>query len=176
MQRTRIRTEKARMEGDHKVLLSQRAHLKAELENPLTENCPTCGQLLPEDKRHALLAEWEEKEKQSKEISEKIHALANQIMAKEGELRAIVDPANPVPPTLPPYDGAELGRIKAALGQIDITVARTTMSTAAKAETEIAALQSQIATLEADADALSTKAGQLRDQLDPKSAKTIRMR
>jgi exonuclease SbcC len=167
VQRTRIRTEKARLEGDHRVLLSQGETLQEELAQPLTDECPECGA----GKEHwhkDLNAGRAEKDAQLKAIRKKIHTLGNQIMAKEAELIVIKDPANPTPPKLPEADETELTRIRTVLRQIDVVTARATLETAAKAEQEIDRLNVQIAALEGDAAALSRKAEDLRAQLDPK--------
>ena len=166
IQRTRLRTEKARMEGDHKVLLSQSERLKGEIEKPLTDECPLCG-AEKEHQKKDLNAGREEKQTQFRNLAEKIHTLGNQIMVKEGEILAIKDPSAPIDPPLPPADETELKRIRAALAEIDIAKNRTSLETAAKAEQEITTLQAQITTLEVDAAALSEKAEQLRARLDP---------
>jgi len=169
VQRTRLRTEKARLEQDHAVFLSQYKRLEGEVEKPLTDECPECGA----EREHwhkDLNAGREEKQAQFREIGEKIHALGNQIMSKDGEIIEIIDPPAPEPLDLPPADETELTRIRAALGQLDITAAQKVLEAAAQAEAKIAELTARIETLEADARSLNEKAARIRASLDPSIA------
>lgn len=167
--RTRLRTEKARLEQDHAVARSQYEALRVEVERPLTDECPTCG-ALREHQVKDLNAGREEKQELFRALGEKIHALENQVMCKEAEIIEVKDPPAPTPPPLPPVDDTELKRIRGALAAINLPAAQAVLSAAAQAEAKIAELEARIETLEKEAVDLATKAEQLRAKLFPETA------
>jgi len=134
---SRLRTEKARVEGDRKILQAQIDHLAGELKVPLKENCPTCGQTLPESTRLILHEKRAESERNLLELRQNDALFAEMLSGKQDQIDSFVVPDAPPVPPLPPVDQAPLQRIRAALAGLKVEEARKSLALAQEAATRI---------------------------------------
>ncbi len=168
--RTRLRSEKARMEADLRVLGAQADRLTEDLKTPLSENCPTCGQLLPAEKRAELALKITENRQKVKEITEKQEESIKQITARQAEIDAIKDPTPPVDETPAEPSREELQRLQRELAALGIVEARKTLTAAQEAtvRTEEARKQSDLA--QSGLTTLEINLADARKKLDPSVA------
>ena len=86
--------------------LSRVDTLAGDLAKPLTENCPTCGQKLQEEKLAELRAQREAKQGELEKAQQAVLDIDVEIEAgkrREGDAKADI-PQAPQPPTLPAFD------------------------------------------------------------------------
>ena len=149
--RSALRTKVATLDGDLRVLQSKTAE-------PLKENCPTCGQILPEAKLAELKQERAENEAEIAEIIQKMHDLA------EVEF---VEPDAPKPPAMPPVDTAVLQRIRGQIEALKVNEARTLLKMALEAETRTEELRKQITLTRAEVEKAEKEIADGNSNLDP---------
>ncbi len=168
--RSRLKTESARVAGDRNVLQAQIEHLQAELGTPLKENCPTCGQLLPETKRQELHEKRAVSETKLADLKQKHEEIRQRIFALNQEMAAIVLPPAPAEPTLPPVDQKPLQAIRASLAALNVEAARKSLATAQQAATRTEETRKQLSTLQNGLSILTINLESEQKKLDPKLA------
>lgn len=96
---TKRREAQAALDSKRKALSENERSLaacKARLSAPIVDTCPTCGQMLQEEKRDHLVAERAKIENEAKRIYEAMSSAIADVSAEERTLAEIVYPAAPV--------------------------------------------------------------------------------
>jgi exonuclease SbcC len=163
-----LRTENARLAGDRKVLQTQVDHLAGDLKTPLKENCPTCGQLLPETKLAELKQKRTESETKLAELKQKHAIMERQIETIDQQLAAITFPLAIPPLVLPPVDQAALRLIQSAIAVLNIVEARKTLATAQEAATRIEEAGKRQREAEQAIGRIEGELGSAQGKVDPK--------
>ena len=159
------------------------ARLTAELSRPVADHCPTCEQLLPEDRRqHVMTARLEVEAKRAEvekdivtaqlEIAKDAEDLrVKTLHRKDVETSAFPAPSFPpfVPPasTVPPFDSSRLNALRADLDFLDVEAARAILTAADQAQVRIEELTKQLADHQATATRERGREEQLRAELRP---------
>jgi exonuclease SbcC len=151
--RSALKAKVATLDGDLRVLKTQTA-------TPLKKNCPTCGQLLPKMK-------LEELQQKRAENEEKIAEILNEIERINLELKELVSPDNPTPPSLPPADTTALQRIRGQIEILKVGEARALLTTAQEATTRTEELRKQIVTTRDQVEKAEKEIADGNANLDP---------
>jgi DNA repair exonuclease SbcCD ATPase subunit len=166
-QQSRLRTEKAVLEGNRKVVQNQIDFLARDLNAPLTENCPTCGQRLPETKLAELQQKRAESEARKAKDETNRAEIDMQLASFDQQLAAITLPPALPPLSLPPVDQEPLRRILTAMAVLKIDQARKNVATAQEAATRIEEAKKQLEKASGDQAELGLSIQGLQSQIDP---------
>lgn len=125
----------------HAEAKQELAVASSKLAAPVQDHCPTCAQLLPDEKRAHLQAERKKIEVDVARLGELVNAAQHAEMQADLDLSAIVIPPAPVPL---PFDGADrLNEIERALDWIVPAELRETIRKADEAKVRIEAAQAK---------------------------------
>lgn len=137
------------------------AAAEARLTAPIEDHCPTCHQLLPEERREHLIKERGKLEAERDGFAQTRAGILREVMELEQALAGI---AQPEPPALPGFDReTEIHEAERALDWLDRAEAEATLQRATAAAAQIASLTAKIEEARARAAALS-------DQVDETAA------
>jgi exonuclease SbcC len=168
-----VQTEKAFNEVKHqKDLLSGEANqLNNEFaENPLTENCPTCGQNWPAEKRTEFEQKRAKKQQKIEEFQQKIFEIDKEIVSRHKEVLKINSELEgikePEPPFLPEFDDARLKAVLQQLSTFDESSVRDSLQKAQEAGVRIEESEKRLQFLEEQLSEKMKKANDLEDQVD----------
>jgi exonuclease SbcC len=130
-----LRARKAEIERVIASIDRKIAALEPLLEKDLDEHCPTCGQLLPEDRRDMLENERAETQGQINFLTAESDVALAKLKSIESELAYIVIPPAPVPPEYP--KSAELQGLVDELSWLDKAAADATLAAAREASVRL---------------------------------------
>jgi DNA repair exonuclease SbcCD ATPase subunit len=164
--RAALKTKSATLAGARNVLQAQIDHLEAQLGAPLNENCPTCGQLLPEPKRSELETKRAESETKLAELKRNHENSGREIAKFDAQLAAITLPLALPPFVLAPVNQAPLRSILAAIATLKIDQARKNVTTAQEAATRIEEAEKQKDQAEGELGVLHDTLASLESRLD----------
>lgn len=176
--RQEIRPKRQEKEAEVAVLRQHRAvclvqieKLIEETETPLDENCPTCGQVLPEgkldvlrDEREGKLAKLIEVQAQEVEAEKGIATAEKDIADCDSQLAAIVDPEEP---ELVEFDDSLLDTIQVQIAALDIDSARGWLQKAQEAQGRIDEGNKRIGDAYSKLGELAAAMSDLEGKLDP---------
>jgi exonuclease SbcC len=162
---TRAQAEWQKAKNELSILEQQRTYLERDLAKPVDDHCPTCAQLLPEERREHVLAERQKIQEQLDDLKAKIELQTKTVDDFEGRFkastleRAATESAMPTAPSLPPFvppksslgiwNDARREGLKADLYFIEIQGARATLEAATEAGVRIEELSKQLIELQA---------------------------
>jgi len=162
------------VERERDLILADANNLNKDiLENPLSENCPTCGQEWPPEKQ----AEYESKLKVKtdclKELQEQAFNFDKAIVEDKKKIETIYKEIRalewPEEPEAEEYDESKLEKICSRFAAYDIDVLSQKFSQAKEASIRIEEGEKQLKTLEATLNTLNERAADLLNQIDEES-------
>jgi exonuclease SbcC len=140
-------------------------------ENPLTENCPTCGQAWPEDRRAEFETKQVEKMDRLKDLMNQIFDLDKEAAVHRRDVRELQEELEtvhlPDPPFLPEINEQELITVQNQIRAMNEPWIRGSLDKAKEAAVRIEEYQSRIEGVELQLAELLKKADDLKEQLDP---------
>lgn len=126
--------------------------LKNELSNPVSENCPTCGQAWPEEKKRVWIEEMSENEKSLFALEEDYAAIMQEIgdyeKAIETDRKELEKITDPVEPSIDEWDNTALENVNGELEWIDIQQEREILSVAETAAVKLDHITQRVEELE----------------------------
>jgi exonuclease SbcC len=126
---------------DKTRLGSKIEQLKSELSNPVSENCPTCGQAWPDEKKRVWIEERGEKEKSLSALEDDYAAIVQEVgdyeKAIETDRKELEKITDPVEPSIDEWDNTALENVSGELEWIDIQQEREILSVAETAAVKL---------------------------------------
>jgi len=145
--------------------------LRKTLEKPIDEHCPTCGQLLPDEKREELIAEYDDakaeletNEAELERINDRIIELGTERKAVEKKIAGL---EWPLPTDDEPYDNSRLVTVQRELSEINVAEARQIVEGASNAKVRIEEARKRGSDLKEQIGALQTEISYLNVILNP---------
>jgi DNA repair exonuclease SbcCD nuclease subunit/predicted nuclease with TOPRIM domain len=152
-QKSGLRTEIARLEGDREVIRARIDHLKLETRKPINPECPECGQRAHADTCSSIAKLTAEKAQNDNFLADseaKFDEFSDKIQEKEVLIEGIIIPDSPPPPILPSVDEQALQRIRGQIQALKVEEAREVLQAAQEAAARTEELRKQIQTAEAE--------------------------
>lgn len=160
---------KTKVLRDRAILEAEGNTLDKELAEPITENCPTCGQKWPASKKAEFQAKRDEKQQKLNEIRQKIFDFDKKLKEIEhyqnGLDESLKELEWPEEPELPTFNEEGLQRIKIVIREKDESVLRNELQKAQIAEAQIAEGEKRLESLEQLLSELMKKNQDLKEQV-----------
>jgi exonuclease SbcC len=146
--------------------------LTEQIAKPLTETCPTCGQMLPEAKRTELFLARDQDRRALEGLQNQVLTLDSEIIDAERAGGALAKRREglrePLAPTLPTFEQrAALDKVLAELETLDIQGSRETVRLADAAEAQIAAAEARQGQITARIGEIDREREALAGRIDP---------
>lgn len=152
------------------VFLNQIEHLIEQTAKSLDENCPTCGQLLPEgkldelkDEREQKIAELKQIQSDEFEIEQEIVACKKQIAEYDQRIAAIIEP---VKPELPEWDSTRIDEVQFGLDLYDLAELQKILARANDAQVRIEENQKQLKKINEQQESLTKQLAELNKRIN----------
>jgi len=143
------------------------------LENPLSENCPTCGQEWPPDKLEEYKYKRDQKQKHLEALQGQVFELDKDLVEKKKAVEAIQVEINalewPEKPEGEEYDDGKLTGTRVQMKLLDIEKLKSDLSRTQEAEVRIQEGEKQLKALETTLNTLNERAADLQHQVDEDS-------
>jgi len=140
------------------------------LAEPLDENCPTCGQLLPEDRRIALEERREDdkarlaaKRIEHRQVEDEIAVLGGEINVFQQEIDRLPYPETPA---LPEFNDKGLAKLREQMRWMKVDEARETLRKAHEATAKTGEAKLRIAEIEHESEKIVSRIDDLSATLD----------
>ena len=176
---SKLRTQKAVVAGDQQTLHAQIELIAKDIEKPLSDRCPRCGQTLPP----AELAEERRKRTVTEESLRKLrerYGLGEHILASlETDLKGIAaEQAAIIPPTKPKelelvIDDKELQSIRKKIAALNPEASRKTVDSTRGSQAKIEEAEKTITRLRAELTSRRAEREQIAKKIDPKLEDSI---
>lgn len=158
-----LRAKKAEAERVIAGIDRKIAALEPVLEKDLDEHCPTCGQLLPEERRATLEQERAQVKAQLDMLVRESDTSLESLKTVETDLASIVAPPTPVPPVF--AKAAELQSLVDELAWLDKAAAEGTLRIAHEATVRIEETEKRMEAAELARDVLLREHHDLRNEI-----------
>ena len=163
--------EIAKLETEKARFVTQIDVFEEKLSKPLEKNCPTCGQVLPEQTLIELKTAREVVTDQLKNYQKKVFEIDKEIVLLKEEVKTLEENIDrleyPGKPVLTKFDQGELDDIVSKIQGIRIDEMRNVLEQAKTAEVKIEGLQKQIDNLEKQKYDLTDWKNEKEKFLDP---------
>ncbi len=169
--RGKLRTQKATLEGDQRVLQAAIDRLTTDVAVEINPECPECGQRAHSSMCSGIVKlarERAENEQKLAELRDKTAENEQKLAEIAKELAGIVDPKAPAPPDLPPLDEEPLQRVRRDLAALNVVGAQEDLKAAQEATAKTEELQEQIRTAREEIAKAETAAAKLEATVDAK--------
>jgi len=162
------------VERERDLILADANNLNKDiLENPLSENCPTCGQEWTPEKKAEYESKLKVKTDRLKELQEQAFNFDKAIIEDKKKIEVIYKEINalvwPEEPDDEEYDETSLMLLRNKILELHIDQLKADLSRAQEAEVRIQEGEKQLKTLETTLNTLNERAADLSKQIDGES-------
>jgi len=172
------RSQLAGFQSERTYAKTRAEQLEEDLREPITENCPTCGQKWPAQRRAEFEQKRNEKEKLLNEFKQEIFKFDKQIISFKNQLKQIqidIDALQwPKTPEMPSFDETLLENIQQQLSLIDESFLRSELEKAKEAQVRIEESEKRIELLEKQIEKANERKAELMHQIDEEADEAYR--
>jgi len=165
-----IEKEIAGLQREWDVREVKRRQLAEDLKDPITEDCPTCGQTWPPDKLGLFKQNRTEKQQNLKEIEKEVKAFDDQIVdlhCNIGDIDLFISKLNwPKEPELPTFNLDILTDVQNKISWIDEAELRLGLDKAKEAGIRIEEGNSRLKLIEKQIEDITARKAELMNQID----------
>jgi len=173
-----IQSKLASFQSERTYAKKRAEQLEEDLREPITENCPTCGQKWPAQRKAEFEQKRNEKETILNEFKQEIFEFDKKIISFKNQLKQIqvdIDALQwPQTPELPSFDETLLENIQQQLNLIDESFLRSELEKAKEAEVRIEESEKQIEILNKQIENRNEIKAELMHQIDEEADEAYR--